>query len=94
LLDGQGAEEPRDLGRTHLGGMALAVKEDVPADPADGGLLGAATAVAKALASRTRSRSLGGRGPVGLGSRTTRDVSGARGYRTHSLVWRAIVPGE
>jgi hypothetical protein len=47
-LDGQGAEEARDLGSAHLGGMALAVKEDVAADPPDVRLLGAATAVAQA----------------------------------------------
>ena len=47
-LDRQGAQKPRDLSGTHLGGMALAVEEDVAADPADVRLLGAATAVAKA----------------------------------------------
>jgi len=41
-LDGQRAEKRRDLGSTHLGGVALAVEEDVPADPPHVGLLGAA----------------------------------------------------
>jgi hypothetical protein len=48
-LDGEGAEEARDLGGAHLGGMALVVDEDAPADPSDVSLLGAATAVAKAV---------------------------------------------
>jgi hypothetical protein len=41
-----------------------------------------------------RSRSLGGDGLVGLGSRTAREMSGARGYPAYSLVWRAMVPRE
>jgi hypothetical protein len=48
-FDGQGAEKACDFRRAHLGGMALAVEEDVAADPPDVGLLGAATAVAKAV---------------------------------------------
>jgi len=47
-LDGQGTQEPRDLGRAHLGGVTLVVKEDVAADPSDVGLLGAGAAVAGA----------------------------------------------
>ncbi len=35
-LDGQGTEKVSDFGRAHLGGMALAVEEDVAADPPDG----------------------------------------------------------
>jgi len=31
-LDGEGAEEARDRGGAHVGGMALAVEEDVAAD--------------------------------------------------------------
>ena len=48
-LDRQGAEKASDLGRAHLGGMALAVEEDVATDPPDVGFLGAPTAVAKAV---------------------------------------------
>jgi len=40
-FDGQGAEKACDFRRAHLGGMALAVEEDVAADPPDVGLLGA-----------------------------------------------------
>src|SRR5262245_866562 len=48
-LDGERAEKLRDLRRPHLGGMALAVKQDVAADPRDVGFLGAATAVAQSV---------------------------------------------
>src|SRR5712691_1380422 len=41
-LDGQRRQETRDLGRAHLGRMALAVEDDVAADPRDVGLLGTA----------------------------------------------------
>src|SRR5262245_4271291 len=42
-LDGERAEEARHLWSAELGGMALAVKEDVAPDPGDAGFLGAAT---------------------------------------------------
>jgi len=45
FLDGQVAQELRDLDRAHLRGMAFAVEEDVAADPGDIGLLGAPTVV-------------------------------------------------
>jgi len=48
-LDSQGAEEASNFGRSHLGGMTLAVEEDVAADPPHVGFFGAATAVAKAV---------------------------------------------
>jgi len=32
-LDRQGCQELRDLGRVHLGGMPLAMKDDIPPDP-------------------------------------------------------------
>src|SRR5262249_57636561 len=48
-LDREEAEKLRDFWRPHLGGMALAVKQDVPADPSDVGLLGAAAAVAQPI---------------------------------------------
>jgi hypothetical protein len=47
-LNGQEAQELRDLGRPHLGGMALAMEEDESADPGDVGLLGAPASVARA----------------------------------------------
>jgi len=47
-IDGQRCEEPRDLGRSHPDGMALAVEDDVAADPGDIGLLGAPAIVAGA----------------------------------------------
>jgi hypothetical protein len=48
-VDGQGAEEARALRGAHLGRMALAVEEDVAANPTDGRRLGAAAAVAEAI---------------------------------------------
>jgi hypothetical protein len=45
LLDGQRAQELRDLGRSHLRGVTLAVEEDIAPDPGDGGLLGATAVV-------------------------------------------------
>jgi len=67
-LDGQGTEEARDLGGAHVGGMALAVEEDVPADPSDVRLLGAAAAVAEAVGFADAVEELGraGRGRAGL----------------------------
>jgi len=47
-LDGQRAQEPRDLGRAHLRGLALVVEQDEAPDPAHVGLLGAQAAVAGA----------------------------------------------
>jgi hypothetical protein len=47
-VHGQRAEELRHLGAAHPEGMALVVKEDVPAGPRDVGLLGAPTVVAGA----------------------------------------------
>ncbi len=47
-LDGEMRDEGVDLGLGHLEGMALVVKEDVAADPADVGLLGAQAVVAGA----------------------------------------------
>src|SRR3989338_6526594 len=44
-LDRQRAQEAGDLGRSHLGRVALAVEEDVAADPRDVGLLGAPAVV-------------------------------------------------
>ena len=44
-LDGQGRQEPRHLGPTHLERMPLAMEVDVPADTRDVGLLGAAAVV-------------------------------------------------
>ena len=44
-LDGERREELRDFLGPHLGGMALAVEEDVAPDPAHVGLLGAPAAV-------------------------------------------------
>src|SRR5207302_11023383 len=67
-LDRQGREEARDLGRAHLGGMALTV--DVPADPRDVDLLGAAAPMASAE---------GGAYPVeqaGLGRRRRAGLTG------------------
>ena len=46
-VDRQGGEETGDLGRTHLGRMALGVEEeDVPLDPRDVGVLRAPAVVA------------------------------------------------
>src|SRR3989454_1821467 len=47
-LDGEGAQEARDFGRPHVGGVARVVEEDVAADPRDVGLLGAATVMSGA----------------------------------------------
>ncbi len=47
-VDGQIAQEARDLGGAHLGRMALAVEDDVAPDPSDVGLLRAEAAVAGA----------------------------------------------
>ena len=44
-IDGQRRQEARELSRSHLGGMALAVEEDVAADPGDVRLLGATAIV-------------------------------------------------
>jgi hypothetical protein len=44
-VDGQRRQEARDLCRTHGGGMALSVEEDVAADPRDVRLLGATAIV-------------------------------------------------
>ena len=41
------AEKAGDLGRAHLDGMALAVEQDVSADPRDVRLFGAAAVVAR-----------------------------------------------
>ena len=46
-VDGQRGEELRDLRRPHLGGMALAVEEDVAPDPAHVRLLGPPAVVAR-----------------------------------------------
>ena len=47
-LDCEGAQEARDFGRPHVGGVALVVEEDVAADPRDVGLLGAAAVMSGA----------------------------------------------
>jgi len=44
-LDGQRAQEPRDLGRAHLRRVALVVEQDEAPDPAHVGLLGTQAAV-------------------------------------------------
>src|SRR5262249_20331837 len=49
-LDGEGAEESRDLRPPHLQGMPLAVEDDVASDPRDVRLLGTAAVVAGAQA--------------------------------------------
>src|SRR3989442_14800096 len=47
-VHGERRQEPCDLRRAHLGRVPLAVKEDVPPDPADVCVLGAAAVVASA----------------------------------------------
>ena len=44
-LDGQRAQEPRDLRRPHLRRVALVVEQDEAPDPAHVGLLGTQAAV-------------------------------------------------
>jgi hypothetical protein len=44
-IDGQRRQEARELRRSHLGGVPLAVEEDVAADPGDVHLLGATAIV-------------------------------------------------
>src|SRR2546428_3731778 len=50
-LDRERAQEPGDLCRAHFDWMALAVEDDVSADPRDVGVLSAATVVASAKGS-------------------------------------------
>ena len=47
-LDGQVCQERLELAGTHLSGMALAVKQDVAANPTDVGLLGSRRIVSPA----------------------------------------------
>jgi hypothetical protein len=68
-FDGERAEKLRDLRRPHFDGMALAVKQDVSADPRDVGLLGAAAPVAQpvGLAHAIQQPAWATNGPVDLG---------------------------
>ena len=47
-VDRKRAQEASDLGRSHLGGVALGVEEDVASDPRDVGLPGAGAVAASA----------------------------------------------
>jgi hypothetical protein len=47
-VDGEGAQETGDLGRSHVGGVTLVVEEDVAADPGDVGRLGSAAVMSGA----------------------------------------------
>ncbi len=82
-IDGQRRQEARDLCRPHVGGMALAVEEDVAADPRDIRLLGAAAIVAGAdrFADAVEEPWLRRTGLVGLADgerRSLRDVHDCR----------------
>ena len=56
VVNGERGQEGGDLGCAHLGRVALAVEEDVPPDPVDVRLLGAAAVVAGADRPRARGR--------------------------------------
>jgi len=85
-VDGQGAEEARDLGRRHLRGMALVVEEDVAPDPRDIRVLGAATVVTSAKSAadaieQARLRRTGRTGLTNGGDEAERGV--LERYRVH-----------
>ena len=67
-IDGQRRQKVRELRRSHLGRMALAVEEDVAADPGDIRLLGATAIVpdADGLADAVEQARLGRVGRAGL----------------------------
>ena len=77
----RGVRKRVDLGRAHLGGMALAVEEDEAPDPGDVGLLGAAAVVACAqgLAHAVEQTGLGGVGRPGFPDREGREALGTGG---------------
>jgi len=64
-FDGERAKELRDLRRSHLGRVALAMKHDEAANPTDVRLFGAAAAMTQPIGRSTRSRSLGERAMLG-----------------------------
>jgi len=90
-LDGEGAQEPRDLGRAQLDGMALAVEEDEPADPGNVGLLGPAAVMtgAQGLANAVEQTGLGRVGGRGFPDREGREAFARDGIqRPAERRWR------
>jgi hypothetical protein len=76
-LDSQRAEERGDLEGPHLGGMALAVEQDVAANPRDVSLFGAATVMS---------------GPDGLAHAVEQPRWSGRGWTAFSHHQRGIRP--
>jgi hypothetical protein len=84
VVDRQGAQEGRELGRAHVGGVALAVEKNVAADPRDVGVLGPPAVVAKAEGEANSIQQ------AGLGRRGASFADARRGSGRSSTSGRAV----